>query len=45
MVDENENKEAPDYKPLTTNMLIKAIAILFVLAIYIFIFLKILILP
>lgn len=39
---ENENNEQPDYKPFTDKELVKVMTILFVLAIYMFIFMKIL---
>jgi hypothetical protein len=39
---ENENNEQQDYKPFTDRELVKVMTILFVLAIYLFIFMKIL---
>ena len=39
---DNHPEETPDYKPLTFTVVVKATAILFVLAIYVVIFLKIL---
>lgn len=41
--DENQN-EAPEYKPFSANNLNRILAILFVLGIYLIIFLKILVL-
>jgi hypothetical protein len=44
MASENEEQDQPEYKRFTVAMMIKAMAILFVVAIYIVIFLKILLL-
>lgn len=45
MAFDNDNRGEKEYKPFTVDTLIKALAILFVVAIYAVIFLKILFLP